>query len=360
MKKTPHPRPGILEVKPYVAGEGRVNDGITPVRLASNENSLGCSEKAKAAYLAIANDIHRYPDGASADLRASIAEMYNMSASRIVCGHGSEELIALLTRAYAGPGDEVICSEYGFAMFPIFATGAGAKLVIAREDNLRTDLEAVLNAVTDKTKIVYLANPNNPTGSYVTAAEIKNFCERLSPEILLIIDSAYAEFVEEEDYTDGRDIVDAHPNTVMLRTFSKIHGLAGLRLGWGYFPEEIAGVLNRIRGTFNISLPAQAAGVAALNDYEFMLRTVTLAREGRAYLGKELEALGIKVSPSVCNFLLVEFGPKAEDIRLQLKEQGIFVRQMGSYNLPDHLRVSTGTEAENKRLIKGLAGILRP
>lgn len=358
--KTPQPRPGILDVKPYVAGEGRLNDAIVAIRLASNENSLGCSEKAMAAYEATRNEIHRYPDAASADLRASIAETYNMNASRIVCSHGSEELIALLARAYAGPGDEVVCSEYGFAMFPVFATGTGAKLVIAREDNLRTDLDALLNAVTDKTKIVYLANPNNPTGSYVTAAEMKDFCKRLSPEILLIIDSAYAEFVDEKDYSDGRDIVDAHPNAVMLRTFSKIHGLAGLRLGWGYFPEEIAGVLNRIRGTFNVSLPAQVTGVAALGDKEFMARTAALAREGRAYLGRELTALGLKVSPSVCNFLLVEFGPKAEDIRLKLKEQGIFVRQMGGYNLPNHLRLSTGTEDENKRLIKGLAGILRP
>jgi histidinol-phosphate aminotransferase len=354
----PVPKSGILDIKPYIGGEGRVAGGMRLIRLASNENPLGCSPLAREAYLKTAAELHRYPDGAAADLRAALAQEYKMDADRIVCGAGSDELISLIVRAYAGAGDELVYSEHGFLMYPINAKAVGAKPVAAKEIDLRADIDALLAAVTPKTKIMLLANPNNPTGSYLTKAELRVLREKLPENILLVIDAAYAEFVEAEDYEDGRALVDSYPNVVTLRTFSKIHGLAGLRLGWGYFSLEVAGVINRVRGAFNVSLPAQAAGIAALGDREFVRKSVALAVQGRAFLNKELQGLGLKVYPSVANFLLVEFGPKAEDIRLALKDKGIFVRQMGAYNLPQTLRITVGTAEDNAAVAGELKKIL--
>jgi histidinol-phosphate aminotransferase len=353
----PLPKPGILDIKPYVGGEGRV-EGVTHlVRLASNENALGCSPKAREAYLKVASDLHRYPDGAAAELRTALGKAHDMNPDRIVCGSGSEELISLLVRAYAGVGDEVLYSQYGFLMYPICAKAVGATGVAAPEKNFRSDVDALLAAVTPKTKMLLLANPNNPTGSYLNRAEMKRLCEKLPSSVLLLIDSAYAEFVQEKDYDDGRALVDAHPNAVMLRTFSKIYGLAALRLGWGYCSPEVAGVINRVRGAFNVNAPAQAAGVAALADHDFIKRTLDMTATGRHFLSENLNKLGWKVLPSVGNFLLVDFGPKGEEIRVKLKDKGIFIRQMGAYNLPQHLRITVGTADDNARLIEALKGL---
>jgi histidinol-phosphate aminotransferase len=353
----PLPRPGILDIKPYIGGEGRVEGVSQLVRLASNENALGCSPKARAAYLAAAEELHRYPDGAAAELRAALAKKYAMDAGRIVCGSGSEELISLLVRSYAGVGDEVLFSQYGFLMYPICAKAVGATPVAAPEKDFLADPDALLKAVTPKTKMLLLANPNNPTGSYLNRDEMKYLCDRLPANVLLLIDSAYAEFVQEKDYEDGRALVDAHPNAVMLRTFSKIYGLAALRLGWAYCAADVAGVINRVRGAFNVNAPAQAAGIAALADEAFISRTIDMVATGRRFLSENLSALGFKVLPSVGNFLLVEFGPKAENIRVALKEQGVFIRQMGAYSLPHHLRVTVGTAEDNARLIETLGTV---
>lgn len=352
----PLPKPGILDVKPYVGGEGRVDRAV---RLASNENPLGCSPLAREAYLKTASEIHRYPDGAAADLRAALGREHAMAPDRIVCGAGSDELISLIVRAYAGAGDEVAYSEHGFLMYPINARLVGAKPVAAPETGMRSDIHALLKVVTPKTKVMLLANPNNPTGSYLTKAELRELREKLPEHVLLVIDAAYAEFVEEKDYEDGRALADSYPNVVTLRTFSKIHGLAGLRLGWGYFPGEIADTINRVRGPFNVSLPAQAAGIAALGDREFVRKSIVLAKQGRLFLTEKLQELGLKVFPGVGNFLLIEFGAKAEDVRLALKEKGIFIRQMGAYNLPRCLRVTVGTAEDNARIVEELRKILR-
>lgn len=352
----PTPKSGILDIKPYIGGEGRVEGAI---RLASNENPLGCSPKARQAYLNAADNLHRYPDGAVVDLRAALACEYSMDAARIVCGAGSDELISLIIRAYAGAGDEVAYSAHGFLMYPINAKAVGATPVAAPEINLRSDINALLKIVTSKTKIMLLANPNNPTGSYLTKAELHELRETLPEQVLLVIDSAYAEFVEEADYEDGRDLVDVYKNVVMLRTFSKIHGLAGLRLGWGYFSAEVADIINRVRGPFNVSVPAQLAGIAALADKDFIRQSVQLASEGRKLLTEKLQGLGLKVYPSVGNFLLVDFGLKAEDIRLKLRDRKIFVRQMGAYNLPQCLRITVGTAADNQTVVKAVADILK-
>jgi len=352
----PVPKPGILEVKPYIGGEGNAEKAV---RLASNENPLGCSPKAREAYLKVAAGLHRYPDGSVADLRAALAVEYKMDAGRIVCGAGSDELISLIVRAYAGVGDEVVYSEYGFLMYPINAKVAGAKPVAAPEINMRSDVNALLKAVTPKTKVMLLANPNNPTGSYLTKAELRELHSKLPEHVVLVIDAAYAEFVEEKDYEDGRALVDEYANVITLRTFSKIHGLAGLRVGWGYFPAEIAGVINRVRGPFNVSLPAQAAALAALADKEFMLRSAASAKEGRLWLTKEMQELGVKVYPSAGNFLLAEFGPKTEEIRCALKDKAIYVRQLGAYNLPHCLRITIGTAEDNKAIAAALKDILK-
>lgn len=353
----PLPRQGILDIKPYIGGEGRVEGVEHLVRLASNENALGCSPKAREAYLKAAEDLHRYPDGSALALRSALGEAHGMDPGRIVCGSGSEELISLLVRAYAGPGDEVLYPQYGFLMYPICAKAVGATPVAAPEQDYRADVDALLKAVTDKTRVLLLANPNNPTGSYLTKAEMKRLCESLPPRVLLVVDSAYAEFVQEPDYEDGRALVDACPNAVMLRTFSKIYGLAALRLGWGYCTAEVAGVVNRVRGAFNVNAPAQAAGVAALADREFLAKTVEMTVEGRKFLTESISALGYRVLPSVGNFVLVEFGDKAEEIRIALKNKGIFIRQMGAYNLPRHLRITVGTADDNARLVARLGQI---
>lgn len=355
----PLPKPGIMDIKPYIGGEGRVNDDMRLVRLASNENPLGCSPLARAAYLKAADELHRYPDGSVAALRTALGNAYDMHPDRIVCSAGSDELISLLIRAYAGVGDEIIYSQYGFLMYPIGAKAVGATPVAAPEKSMRTDIDAVLKCVTPKTKMVLLANPNNPTGSYLTKTEMKTLREKLPENVLLVIDAAYAEFVADKDYDDGRALVDAHANVVMLRTFSKIHGLAAVRLGWGYFSEAVAGVVNRVRGPFNVSVPAQMAGVAALADKDFIKKTIDMTNEGRAYLASEMEGMGLKVYPSAANFLLVDFGSEAEKIRVALKDKGIFIRQMGAYNLPSCLRITVGTQDDNVYFMGELKKILR-
>jgi histidinol-phosphate aminotransferase len=358
MTAAPLPKSGILDIKPYIGGEGRLDAVPHPVRLASNENVLGCSPLARAAYLACADDLNRYPDGAAGDLRAAIGRAYGLDPERIVCGAGSDELISLIVRAYAGAGDEVMHSQYGFLMYPIAAKSVGATPVAVPEKDMRTDVDALLAAVTPKTKIVLLANPNNPTGSYLSKADMHKLRAGLPPSVLLVVDAAYAEFAQVADYEDGRALVDSGDNTVMLRTFSKIHGLAALRLGWGYFPADIAGVINRVRGAFNVSAPAQAAGIAALEDKTFVQKTIDMTHAGRAQLSEGLSAMGFKVWPSVTNFLLVRFGGNAEQIRLGLKQQGIFIRQMGAYSLPDHLRITIGTRDDNVRLLAELRQIV--
>lgn len=350
----PVPKPGILDIKPYIGGEGRFGGSQKPVRLASNENVLGCSHLAREAYLAAAAEIHRYPDGSASELRAALGKEHGLDPERIVCGAGSDELISLIVRAYAGAGDEVLFSQYGFLMYPLSAKAVGAAPVAALEKDMRTDVDALLKAVTPRTKIVLLANPNNPTGSYLTRAEMKRLRDGLPEHVLLVVDAAYAEFVSAADYEDGRALVDTHPNTVMLRTFSKIYGLAALRLGWGYFPADVAGVVNRVRGAFNVSTPAQAAGIAALKDKEFVRKTIAMTDRGRLQLTEGLTQLGFHVHPSVTNFLLVRFGAAAEEIRLRLREQGVFIRQMGAYALPEHLRITIGTEEDSARLLEVL------
>lgn len=362
MTTIPAPRPGILDIAPYVGGESKVAGRSRVIRLASNESALGPSPRAVAAYRALAGEIHRYPDGASQGLREALARRHGLDVRRIVCGTGSDELIGLLARCYAGPGDEVLYSRHGFLMYPIAAQAAGASAIAVPEKNLTADVDGFLARVTEKTRLVFLANPNNPTGTFLPREVLKRLHAALPPTTLLVIDSAYAEFVTRNDYEAGIELVEAAENVVMLRTFSKIYALAGLRIGWGYFSAGVADVLNRVRGVFNINLPAQAAAVAALED----IAAVDRAREHndiwRPWLEREVAALGLAVTPSVANFVLVRFpaAPRHADAAFAfLQSRGILVRKMGAYGLPEHLRISIGLEEEMRAVVGAIADFLR-
>ena len=353
------PRPGVLDVQPYVGGEAAIAGLNRVIRLASNENPLGPSPRAKAAYVAHQDELHRYPDGGAAALSRAIAETHGLDAARIVCGAGSDELIALLVRAYAGEGDEVLHSAHGFLMYAIAARSAGATPVPAPERDLTADVDSLLSNVSTRTRLLFLANPNNPTGSYLPTAEILRLREALPSEVLLVIDAAYAEYVTAADYEAGAALVEARDDVVMMRTFSKIHGLASLRLGWAYCPPAVADVLHRVRGPFNVSMAAQEAGTAAMRDEEHVARSRAHNDAVLKSFAARCAELGLEPAPSVGNFLLIRFpetpGRDAAAAVDHLKARGILVRAMGAYGLPDRLRVTIGTEEDMAAVAEALA-----
>lgn len=349
----PTPRPGIMDIKPYVGGESGIGGVSRVIKLSSNEGALGPSPKAIAALHGMAGEMHRYPDGGATKVREALAARWGVDAGNIVCGAGSDELLGMLCRAYAGPGDEVLYSAHGFLMYAIAAKSCGATPVAAPEVDLTASVDNLLAAVTPRTKIVFLANPNNPTGTYLPAEDVVRLRAGLPDGILLVIDAAYAEFVSKNDYTPGIELVESTGNTVMCRTFSKIFALGGLRLGWAYCPPAIADVLNRVRNPFNVASAALAAGLAALEDTAYM----DLCREHNDYwLGwmlAEIATLGYEATPSVCNFVLVRL-PDAKAADSFLRSKGIIVRAMGGYGLGDWLRITIGTGEENQAVIDAL------
>lgn len=355
----PKPKEGIMSIEPYVAGKSRAAKAVSKlIKLSSNENNLGASPKAIVAVAEHAKNIHRYPDSSAAELRKAIADVYDLNVENIICGAGSDELIGLLVHGYAGQGDEVLYSQYGFLMYKIYTQAAGATPVVAKEKNLTADVDALLAKVTSRTRLVFLANPNNPTGSYLPASELKRLRDGLPENVILVIDAAYAEYAGKHDYSDGRELVnDNTSNTVMLRTFSKIYGLSSLRLGWGYFPKEIADVINRIRGPFNVSAVAQVAGIAAVRDTDYTAYVKAHNQAWLEWLMAEISALGFTVHPSIANFILVEFTDKKKTAKAAndfLMERGIIPREVAGYGLSDCLRITIGTEEENKALIVSL------
>ncbi len=355
----PVPRPGILDIAPYVGGEATAPGIERPIRLASNESALGPSAKAVAAYRALAGEIHRYPDGSAAELRGALGRHHGLDPERIVCGSGSDELIGLLLRAYAGPESEVLYSRHGFLMYPIGAQAVGATPLAVPERQLTADVDGFLARVTPRTRIVFVANPNNPTGTYLSANELARLHDGMPPNVLLAIDAAYAEFVNRNDYEAGIKLVDKAENVVMLRTFSKVYALAGLRLGWAYCPPAIADVLNRIRGPFNVSAPALAAGVAAVEDVAALARARAHNQRWLPWFSEHLAALGLPLTPSVGNFVLPQFPDEprhnADAAFAFLQSRGILTRKMGGYGLPKHLRITIGTGEEMEIVATALA-----
>jgi len=363
MAKTgPAPQPGILEISPYVPGESSAPGGVTPIKLSSNETPLGPSPQAVAAYKALADELHRYPDGGAVVLRNAIAQRYGLDAERIVCGCGSDELINLLAHAYLGPGDEAISTEHGFLMYRIATLSSGGKPVAVPETAYRADVDAILARATAKTKIVFLANPNNPTGTYLSHGQVRRLREGLPSQTLLVLDAAYSEYVRRNDYEAGLELVATTDNTVMTRTFSKIYGLAALRLGWAYCPAAVADVLNRVRGPFNVTAPAIAAGVAALEDRAHVEAAVAHNDTWLPWISDEIGKLGLDVTPSVGNFVLIHF-PKARDRDAAaadgfLKARGIILRRLAAYGLPGALRMTIGTEDDNHKVVAALGAFL--
>ena len=355
------PRPGILEIKPYVGGEASVPGVARVVRLASNENPLGTGKAARAAYRSLSGVLNRYPDGSASALRRAIAETEGLDGERIVCGAGSDELISLLTNAYAGPGDEVLYSQHGFLMYSIAARSVGATPVAAPEVDLVASVDSLLGRVSERTRICFLANPNNPTGSYLSADELRRLRENLPENVLLVVDAAYAEYVTARDYTSGRELVEAHDNVVMIRTFSKIHGLAALRLGWAYCPPAVADVLQRIRGPFNVSEPALAAGTAAVGDLDHVTRSRDHNRRWRDWFSTRARRMGLQVFASEGNFLLLRFPdprrPVGEALAA-LKARGILLRGVGAYGLPDCVRITIGTRQDMRASADALGEFL--
>jgi histidinol-phosphate aminotransferase len=350
----PTPRPGILDIKPYVPGSSDAPGVDKVYKLSSNESALGASPVAIKAYEEASQTLELYPDGSSTALREKIAGTYGLDADRIVCGAGSDEILQLLTKAYVGEGDNIVQSNHGFLVYALAAKSCGAEVRFAPEKNLTCDIDAMLEAVDDKTRIVFLANPNNPTGTYVPEAEIRRLRENLREDVLLVIDAAYAEYMETPDYVDGAALVEENDNVVMTRTFSKIYGLAAIRLGWGYCPAPVADVLNRIRGPFNVTAAAQAAGAAALDDQHFVQRNRDFNRKEREGMAQRLGGMGIECAPAFGNFILFKAPDSdANELQAYLRSNGVIVREVGAYKLPEWLRVSVGP-ADGNRLFLDL------
>jgi len=352
---SPTPRPGIMGINPYVGGDSCLKGFDRVLKLSSNEGAFGPSPLAASAYRDISNTLHLYPDGGMEELRQAIGKVHGLDAQRIVCGAGSDELISLLCLAYAGDGDEVLYSQYGFLMYAISAKAVGATPVTAPETDLTADVDALLAAVTDKTRIVFLANPNNPTGTYLPASDVSRLRQQLPEHILLVIDAAYAEYVTREDYSEGNALVDLGDNVIVTRTFSKIHGLGGVRLGWAYGPENVIDVLNRVRGPFNVGAAALAAGAAAIQDLDFTKKVRAHNLKWLTWTREQLLELGLTVTDSVGNFLLVCFEDHPErtsdGANEALKAHGIIVRGMAGYGLPNCLRITIGLEQDMRDVV---------
>jgi histidinol-phosphate aminotransferase len=352
---TVQPRPGLLDIKPYKPGAAAPDDAI---KLSSNENALGCSPKAAAAFQDASKDLFLYPDGGATKLREAIAAQENIEADKIVCGAGSDEILQLLGKAYLEPGDKVVQSQYGFLVYRLVAMQSCAEIVSAPETNYTSDVDALIEAAGDDTKIVFLANPNNPTGTVIPTSEIRRLRAALPDSTLLVIDGAYDEFVEEPGFERALDLVDQYDNLVVTRTFSKIHGLAALRLGWMYGPVEIVDLIHRVRGPFNVNLPAIEAGIAAINDRDFMSKSKAHNDQWVAFLTQQLRGAGLDVSSSVCNFVLVHFpeteGKTAGEANAFLADKGLIVRDVAPYGLPNALRITIGSEEANRRVADAL------
>jgi histidinol-phosphate aminotransferase len=355
----PVPKPGILDIAPYTPGKSPVPEpGRKVFKLSANETPFGPSPKAIAAYKAAAAHLEDYPEGTSRVLRQAIGRAFGLNPERIICGAGSDEILNLLAHTYLGDGDEAISTTHGFLVYPIATMANGASNVVAPESDFTADVDAILKAVTPRTKIVWLANPNNPTGTYLPFDEVKRLRTGLPGNVLLVLDAAYSDYVSRNDYEIGLELVATTENTVMTHTFSKIHGLAALRIGWMFGPSHIVDAVNRIRGPFNVSTPAMLAAVAAIEDTAHQEMSKAHTEKWRNVLTAEIQKLGLKVTPSVANFVLIHFptekGRTAAEADAFLTKRGLVLRALNNYRLPHALRMTIGTEEANRLVLEGL------
>ena len=355
----PVPNPGILDIAPYTPGKSPVPEpGRKVFKLSANETPFGPSPKAMEAYKNAVSHLEDYPEGTSKILREAIGRSFGLDPDRIICGAGSDEILNLLAHVYLGQGDEAISTTHGFLVYPIATKANGAINVVAPETHFTADVDAILKLVSPRTKLVWLANPNNPTGTYLPFDEVKRLRAGLPPHVLLVLDAAYSDYVSRNDYESGIELVATNENTVMTQTFSKIHGLAALRVGWMFGPAHIVDAVNRIRGPFNVSTPAMLAAVAAIEDTEHQQMSKAYNEKWRNWLTEEITKLGLDVTPSVANFVLIHFpqdkGKTAADADAFLTKRGLVLRALSNYRLPHALRMTIGTEEANRLVLEGL------
>lgn len=353
-------KPWIAAIDAYVPGKATAGKGGRIIKLSSNENPLGASPKAVAAMAAVAGQAHRYPDGASNDLREAIAAQHGLEFDRVVCGTGSDEILQLLATAYAGRGDEVLYVRHGFMVYPIAAMRAGAVPVAAPDTDYTADIDMLLGCVTPATRLIYLANPNNPTGTLISRAEVERLHAGLRPDVLLVLDAAYAEYIDDPAYEDGIRLARDRQNVITTRTFSKIYGLAAERIGWAYGPASVIAAINKIRGPFNVTSAGSAGAIAALADQEWVSHCRSENARLRTWLNGEIGKLGnagLRVVPSAANFVLITFpetGATAEKAYAFLTAEGILTRWLPNQGLRHALRISIGTEDETHAVADAL------
>jgi histidinol-phosphate aminotransferase len=359
----PVPKPGILAIAPYVPGKAKIEGVEHPLKLSANENVLGSSPKAREAFASAIDQLHMYPEGRSNLLRDAIHARFGLEPGRLLFGCGSDEIFQLLNQTFLEPGDNIVQGQYGFGAYAIGARACQAEVRMAPEPDYRIDVDELLKLVDARTRLVFVANPGNPTGTWIGGAEMRRLHAGLPPSVILVLDGAYAEFVSDPAFEDGISMVREFDNVVITRTFSKLHGLAGLRVGWAYMPEEMAQAVDRIRLPFNINIPAQLAAVAALGDLDFEQRSIALVNQWRPWLAQQLGGLGLDVVPSAANFVLVGFpktpGKTAREADAFLSARGIITRVVAGYGLPDHLRITIGLEAHNRVLVEALSDFMK-
>ncbi|HQS48739.1 MAG TPA: histidinol-phosphate transaminase [Xanthobacteraceae bacterium] len=358
----PEPRPGVLDIRAYVPGKSHAHGVEKVFKLSSNETPVGPSPQALKAFAEAGAHLQDYPDGTAGVLRRAIGRTFGIDPDRIICGAGSDELLSMIANTYIGPGDEAIYSQYGFLVYPIATLAAGGRPVVAPERDHTASVDAILAAVTPRTRVVFLANPNNPTGTYLPFEEVRRLHAGLPGNVLLVLDAAYAEYVRRNDYETGLELALTAENVIMTRTFSKIHGLAALRVGWAVGPAAVLDAMNRVRGPFNMNTPALLAGAAAVADTAHVDLAVAHNDRWLPWLTSEIEKLGLKVTPSVANFVLIHFdetaGRTARDADAFLSARGLILRSVASYGLPNALRMTVGTEEANRLVVEALAAFV--
>ncbi len=359
----PAPKPGILDIKAYVPGKSQADGVSNPVKLSSNENILGSSPAARAAFVAAVDTLHLYPDSRASTLRAAVAAHFRLEPERLVFGDGTDEVLHLINQVFLEPGDNIVMGQYGFSAYSIGALACQAEVRHGPEPGYQVSVEAMLAAVDDRTRLMFITQPGNPTGTFLTGNELRALHAGLPAHVVLVLDGAYAEYATDPRFDDGIDLARTQDNVIVTRTFSKLHGLAALRIGWAYCPAAIADAIDRIRAPFNTSIAAQQAAVAALADLDFQTRSRDLVATWRPWMTQQLGGIGLDVVASQANFILIGFpttpGRTAAEAELWLAQHGLIVRGVANYGLPHHLRITIGLEEHNRAVAEALAAFMK-